>query len=301
MGRCSLSSGQTFPLWWLSHCAMLGSHGCTLLLWWVRQKTQHTIISSTTILILWLQYDLYGYVICLHTCVWLLFSKETNIRRLSVYLGKTATNDTDAVREQRFTVEKLIIHQKYNESNFNNDIGARNCTVCVGEQLFCVCGWERVVMGALCAGGLIAVFVFAFQHCWRSKAAMEDVQWGQRLPGQCVFLHLTLSFPQDFSAASQDLGWRDLVCNTEPLTYTFITDISAILLILTTDTVVCSGVALLTVPEAGQGETALQDWLCKWIVLWRSHHREHVLCWEPWLEHWCLQGEQWTQCMHECL
>ncbi|XP_029305572.1 plasminogen activator, urokinase a [Cottoperca gobio] len=46
----------------------------------------------------------------------------TNIQRLSVYLGKNAINDTDAAREQKFTVEKLIIHQKYNESSFNNDI-----------------------------------------------------------------------------------------------------------------------------------------------------------------------------------
>uniref|UniRef100_A0A8C3AG80 trypsin n=2 Tax=Cyclopterus lumpus TaxID=8103 RepID=A0A8C3AG80_CYCLU len=46
----------------------------------------------------------------------------TNIKRLSVYLGKTAINDTDADREQSFTVKKLIIHQKYNESNYNNDI-----------------------------------------------------------------------------------------------------------------------------------------------------------------------------------
>ncbi|XP_044070633.1 tissue-type plasminogen activator-like [Siniperca chuatsi] len=47
---------------------------------------------------------------------------ETGIRHLSVYLGKTAINDTDADKEQRFTVEKLIIHKKYNESNFDNDI-----------------------------------------------------------------------------------------------------------------------------------------------------------------------------------
>ncbi|XP_070772338.1 plasminogen activator, urokinase a [Enoplosus armatus] len=47
---------------------------------------------------------------------------NTKIQHLSVYLGKTAINDTDADREQSFTVEKLIIHQNYNESNFNNDI-----------------------------------------------------------------------------------------------------------------------------------------------------------------------------------
>lgn len=58
------------------------------------------------------------------SCVWFLFSDE--IKHLSVYLGKTAINETDADREQRFTVEKLIIHQKYNDSNFNNDIGGHN-------------------------------------------------------------------------------------------------------------------------------------------------------------------------------
>ncbi|XP_026164703.1 plasminogen activator, urokinase a [Mastacembelus armatus] len=48
--------------------------------------------------------------------------KETKLQHLSVYLGKNAINETDADREQRFKVEKLIIHQKYNESNFDNDI-----------------------------------------------------------------------------------------------------------------------------------------------------------------------------------
>ncbi|CAK6951576.1 plasminogen activator%2C urokinase a [Scomber scombrus] len=46
----------------------------------------------------------------------------TNIKHLSVYLGKRAINETDDIREQNFTVEKLIVHQKYNENNFNNDI-----------------------------------------------------------------------------------------------------------------------------------------------------------------------------------
>ncbi|XP_074532357.1 plasminogen activator, urokinase a [Halichoeres trimaculatus] len=46
----------------------------------------------------------------------------TNIKRLSVYLGKSAINETDTEKEQSFTVEKLIIHQKYNDSNFDNDI-----------------------------------------------------------------------------------------------------------------------------------------------------------------------------------
>ncbi|XP_028279233.1 plasminogen activator, urokinase a [Parambassis ranga] len=49
-------------------------------------------------------------------------NEDTNIAHLSVYLGKTAINETDADSEQSFTVEKLIIHQKYNESDYNNDI-----------------------------------------------------------------------------------------------------------------------------------------------------------------------------------
>nr|XP_040034545.1 tissue-type plasminogen activator-like [Gasterosteus aculeatus aculeatus] len=48
--------------------------------------------------------------------------ESTTIRHLSVYLGKSAINATDADKEQRFTVEKVIIHQKYNLDNYDNDI-----------------------------------------------------------------------------------------------------------------------------------------------------------------------------------
>lgn len=48
--------------------------------------------------------------------------EATKTRHLSVYLGKTAINETDADRQQNFTVEKLIIHQEYNDYNYNNDI-----------------------------------------------------------------------------------------------------------------------------------------------------------------------------------
>ncbi|XP_034537557.1 plasminogen activator, urokinase a [Notolabrus celidotus] len=47
---------------------------------------------------------------------------DTNIKHLSVYLGKSAINETDTDREQSFTVEKLIIHHKFNDSTFDNDI-----------------------------------------------------------------------------------------------------------------------------------------------------------------------------------
>ncbi len=84
-----------------------------------------------------------------------MFSDEINIERMAVYLGKTAINDTDAEREQTFTVEKLITHEKYN-SNYNNDIGVK---------LFCM--WVQKIrscVGVL-SGGLIAVLVCKFQHC----------------------------------------------------------------------------------------------------------------------------------------
>ncbi|KAM3605848.1 uncharacterized protein V6R79_006013 [Siganus canaliculatus] len=49
-------------------------------------------------------------------------SNQTNPKHLSVHLGKTAINETNLNKEQSFTVEKLIIHSRYNEDNFNNDI-----------------------------------------------------------------------------------------------------------------------------------------------------------------------------------
>uniref|UniRef100_A0A3Q3WC17 trypsin n=1 Tax=Mola mola TaxID=94237 RepID=A0A3Q3WC17_MOLML len=47
---------------------------------------------------------------------------KTGVRHLSVYLGKVAINETDADKEQRFTVDKLIMHPDYNNDNFDNDI-----------------------------------------------------------------------------------------------------------------------------------------------------------------------------------
>uniref|UniRef100_A0A3B3VWM8 trypsin n=1 Tax=Poecilia latipinna TaxID=48699 RepID=A0A3B3VWM8_9TELE len=44
------------------------------------------------------------------------------LRRLKVYLGKSDIKNSDRDREQTFSVEKLIIHQKYNPSNYDNDI-----------------------------------------------------------------------------------------------------------------------------------------------------------------------------------
>uniref|UniRef100_A0A3Q3B7T8 trypsin n=1 Tax=Kryptolebias marmoratus TaxID=37003 RepID=A0A3Q3B7T8_KRYMA len=48
--------------------------------------------------------------------------EHTKHRHLSVHLGKSAINETDAIKEQRFSVEKLIIHKGYDDGNYNNDI-----------------------------------------------------------------------------------------------------------------------------------------------------------------------------------
>lgn len=45
-----------------------------------------------------------------------------------MYLGKTAINETDPEREQRFTVDKLILHPSYDGDTFNNDIGECQAT-----------------------------------------------------------------------------------------------------------------------------------------------------------------------------
>ncbi|XP_056251615.1 plasminogen activator, urokinase a [Seriola aureovittata] len=49
-------------------------------------------------------------------------TEEIKTENLFVYLGKTAINETDADKEQSFFVKKLINHQEYNKSNYNNDI-----------------------------------------------------------------------------------------------------------------------------------------------------------------------------------
>ncbi|KAJ8406730.1 hypothetical protein AAFF_G00296460 [Aldrovandia affinis] len=49
---------------------------------------------------------------------------KTKIHRLSIFLGKNAINETDYQREQKFLVEELIVHHRFDsgEGNFNNDI-----------------------------------------------------------------------------------------------------------------------------------------------------------------------------------
>lgn len=61
---------------------------------------------------------------------------KTRLRDLKVYLGKSNIKDTDPDREQSFTVEKLIIHQRYNESNYNNDIALLKISNNKGQGAF---------------------------------------------------------------------------------------------------------------------------------------------------------------------
>uniref|UniRef100_A0A8C6TZ25 trypsin n=1 Tax=Neogobius melanostomus TaxID=47308 RepID=A0A8C6TZ25_9GOBI len=43
-------------------------------------------------------------------------------KEFTVYLGKSAINETNALKEQKFIVQKLVIHRQYNASNYNYDI-----------------------------------------------------------------------------------------------------------------------------------------------------------------------------------
>ncbi|CAM4726801.1 unnamed protein product [Leuciscus chuanchicus] len=50
--------------------------------------------------------------------------KDTQKKKYSVILGKNAINETNSVKEQRFTVSKLVVHEDYDYTteNYNHDI-----------------------------------------------------------------------------------------------------------------------------------------------------------------------------------
>lgn len=52
-------------------------------------------------------------------------SRPLNTRHLSVFLGKDALNETSLGKEQKFNVEKIIIHPGFDDSDgsYDNDIG----------------------------------------------------------------------------------------------------------------------------------------------------------------------------------
>lgn len=47
---------------------------------------------------------------------------EAGVNKYTVILGKRATNETNVSKEQKFMVEKLVTHKRYNSSNYDNDI-----------------------------------------------------------------------------------------------------------------------------------------------------------------------------------
>ncbi|CAL8257223.1 unnamed protein product [Lota lota] len=59
---------------------------------------------------------------------------NTLLRQLSVYLGKSALNETDVEKEQKFTVEQLVLHAGYNFTveNYDNDIALLKIRSSVG-------------------------------------------------------------------------------------------------------------------------------------------------------------------------
>lgn len=64
-----------------------------------------------------------------------LFSDDYENEHLTVYLGKSAINETDNVKEQTFKVEKVILHQNFSEMSYDNDIGEHKhhsvCSICL--------------------------------------------------------------------------------------------------------------------------------------------------------------------------
>lgn len=65
------------------------------------------------------------------------FSSQTKHHRFSVTLGKNAINETDPTVEQTFSVEEIIIHEGFDnsEGNFNNDIGTKTPSKKLVSQL----------------------------------------------------------------------------------------------------------------------------------------------------------------------
>ncbi|TRY99564.1 hypothetical protein DNTS_032878 [Danionella cerebrum] len=61
--------------------------------------------------------------------------RSTQIKRYSVYLGKNAINETNPVKEQQFTVSKLVVHEDfdYTTENYNHDIALLKITNTNGQ------------------------------------------------------------------------------------------------------------------------------------------------------------------------
>lgn len=102
----------SFPLWWFSHLALLGCYCCTLF-WRVRWQKHLAFCCCSGVFSSFYIPEIFS---PRH-----LLNNDTDI--LSVHLGKKATNETNAKKEQIFSVEKLIIHPHFDSYSNNNDIG----------------------------------------------------------------------------------------------------------------------------------------------------------------------------------
>lgn len=83
-------------------------------------------------------------------------SLSVDADHLSVHLGKKATNETNAAKEQIFSVEKLIIHPHFDSSSNNNDIGVYARAACVSGKIKL---WDDSCTAS------ISVFVIQLQRC----------------------------------------------------------------------------------------------------------------------------------------
>lgn len=67
-----------------------------------------------------------------------LHRQNTNANKVSVILGKSAINETNAMSEQKFDVTEVIVHEEFDNSqgSFNHDIGkCHNVRVSVSRSL----------------------------------------------------------------------------------------------------------------------------------------------------------------------
>lgn len=136
LGRCRIlaqqDQGGGFPLRGESDLSLLGPHGCPLLPWQVRSLTVTPAGAER-------QFGDWIVRLC--------FSSHAKHRRFSVILGKNALNESDPTTEQRFRVERIIVHEAFDnsEGNFRNDIGMNWCVVASVVNIRC--GQNRKFLG----------------------------------------------------------------------------------------------------------------------------------------------------------
>lgn len=156
-----------------------------------------------------------------------------------------------------------------------------------------MCQWEDKAAGRFVHTS-ISVFAFTLQHCWRSEGETGAARKSLHLCGSCVCLHFTLSSLQVFSAPSLDMGTRGTVCISTS-SISFIHKVLIAWMMFSIDFVLfLLRWSLLPVPEENWGQPDLPRAVWKSLILWKAHHWQHALCWEPGLDHWFLQCELWA-------